>query len=314
MPTAIANEYDAQAEDVQQLKTLLKQERSARLELERDLKSENQLLRQQNEELKRLLDQAQLQMMNKEGKSQRVNETSEAAHRAKTAFLSTLTHELRSPLNSIIGYGDLLFEEAVAIGHEQMVSDLEIVKRSGQHLLDLINHALEISKIEAGKIELSCHDIHVGSFVAEIEQDVLPLMKKNENSFAVGMSDDVSLMQVDSVRLYQILMHLLSNAAKFTHQGEVSMSVTALNKYSKKRYAFCITDTGIGMSKSELKRAVKAFEQVDNAYNRRYEGGGLGMTIAQKLCHLMGGELLVESKKGKGSTFTVILPAFDPLS
>ena len=308
MATAVVTEHEIDAGKVRQLQLSLERERFARVQVEQALLEKNKRLEKENTELHRLLSVIEAQKIQKEDELRKACIAAEAANRAKTMFLSTMSHELRSPLNAIIGYSDLLLDDVSDMGNEQMAADLNTIKKSGRHLLDLINDTLDISKIEAGKMELSSAQVDLKFFASELEKTVKPLMQQNSNSFNLHLAPDVGSINTDPIRLKQILMNILSNAAKFTQEGKVTLSISYLRKGNETCCLFQIADTGIGMSKTELVKAFQEFEQVDGSFSRRYEGTGLGLAISLKLCRLMGGDIEAESKKGEGSCFTVSLP------
>ena len=308
MVTAVVTEREVDAGELRQLELSLERERYARVQVEQSLIEQNKRLEKENTELRRLLSVIESQKIQKEQELRKACIAAEAASRAKTMFLSTMSHELRSPLNAIIGYSELLLDDAQDMGNEQMVADLNTIKKSGRHLLDLINDTLDISKIEAGKMELSPSQVDLDYFVSELEKTVLPLMQKNENNFSLHVASEIDSIYTDPIRLKQILMNIISNAAKFTESGEVVLSISSTAQEDGRYCLFRVSDTGIGMSKTELVKAFQEFEQVDGSFSRRYDGTGLGLAISLKLCRLMGGDIFAESKKGVGSTFTISLP------
>lgn len=291
----------------------LQKERVERAHFEKHLVEKNRRLEQENHELRLLIKNIEAQMQQREKELKSAYVAAESANRAKTAFLSTMSHELRTPLNAIIGYSELLLDDAKELGNEQMEADINTIKRSGKHLLDLVNDTLDISKIEAGKMELASTHIDVRELAQTVTEHVMPLMQKNGNAFEVVVGDDVdSQLYADPLRLKQILLNLLSNAAKFTETGKVTFTLHKINEQDKVMYRFEVKDSGIGMNKVELAKIFDEFEQADNSLSRRYQGSGLGLSISQKLCQLMGGNIEAQSTKGEGSTFTVTLPQHSP--
>jgi signal transduction histidine kinase len=230
----------------------------------------------------------------------------EEATRHKSAFLANMSHELRTPLNAIIGYSEMLQEEAEEIGEEAFIPDLQKVNAAGKHLLGLINDILDLSKIEAGRMDLYLEDFEVGHLVRDVEAIVQPLVEKNGNALVVECPDDVGSMHADQTKVRQTLFNLLSNAAKFTDHGTISLRV---ERESDDWITFAVSDTGIGMTQEQLGRLFEAFSQAEASTRARYGGTGLGLAISRHFCRLMGGDLTVESSYGRGSTFTVRLPA-----
>ncbi len=233
-------------------------------------------------------------------------ELAESASRAKSSFLANMSHELRTPLNAIIGYAEMLEEDIDDVAQR---SDLRRIHSSGKHLLGLINDVLDLSKIEAGKVELHIDVIDAGPLVKQVVSATQPLLAGNGNRLELQLEEPLGEMISDPVRLRQVLQNLLSNAAKFTHQGEVRLSVRRTNDSTGARFVFEILDTGIGMTPAQLDALFVPFVQADSATTRRYGGSGLGLAISRRLCELLGGELTVQSEFGRGTCCTVSLPA-----
>jgi len=237
--------------------------------------------------------------------------TAEQASNAKSAFLSTMSHELRTPLNAIIGYSDLLLEDALPLGKPHFVQDLRNIHSAGAHLLSLINNILDLSKIEAGKMKVDITGFTVGDLLDEIMVTLGPVIDENKNVFEVNQKIlDVNL-ETDFFKLKQILINLISNAAKFTSDGKIELD---LEKIDKDFIEFSLHDTGIGISEDEVEHLFDSFTQADSSTIRQYGGTGLGLTISRKFSRLLGGDIRVESEKGKGATFFVRLPVKHPAS
>src|SRR3954467_7018504 len=217
-----------------------------------------------------------------------------------------MSHELRTPLNAIIGYSEMLQEEAEEIGEEAFIPDLQKVNSAGKHLLGLINDILDLSKIEAGRMDLYVESFEVGQLVRDVQAIVQPLMDKNGNALAVECAEDVGAMHADLPKVRQTLFNLMSNAAKFTDHGTISLTV---RREPEDWLTFAVADTGIGMTEEQLGRLFEAFSQAEASTRSRYGGTGLGLAISRHFCRLMGGDLTVTSAYGQGSTFTVRLPA-----
>jgi signal transduction histidine kinase len=243
----------------------------------------------------------------------------ESASRSKSQFLANMSHELRTPLNAIIGYSELLQEDAKEEGlSHHMVSDLDKVQNAGRHLLGLINDILDLSKIEAGRMNLYLEHFEVRSLMTLILPTIEPLIQANQNHIEINVSSEVSNMYADVMKVRQSLLNLLSNAAKFTHQGKITLNIRLIQwqrASSKLGVEFQIKDTGIGIAPEDVGKLFQIFSQADESSTREYGGTGLGLAISQQFCHLMGGEITVESEIGRGSTFTMRLPlTVQPLS
>ncbi|HEX9408034.1 MAG TPA: response regulator, partial [Methylomirabilota bacterium] len=234
----------------------------------------------------------------------------EVADRHKSEFLANMSHELRTPLNAIIGYSEMLQEDAVDLGAEQFTDDLKRINAAGKHLLELINAVLDLSKIEAGKMELYLESFDVAGLVGDIAAVIQPLAAKNTNHLEVRCPDDIGAMRADLTKVRQALFNLLSNACKFTEQGTVSLAVAREAGDGRNWMVFSVSDTGIGMTAEQLAKLFEAFTQADAATNRRFGGTGLGLALSRRLCRMMGGDVTVESEAGRGSTFTIRLPAY----
>ncbi|HHH45307.1 MAG TPA: response regulator [Gammaproteobacteria bacterium] len=236
----------------------------------------------------------------------------DAANQAKSAFLANMSHELRTPMNAILGYSEMLMEEAEDAGQEDFIPDLKKINQAGTHLLALINDVLDLSKIESGKMEAFAEDIDIDAFIDEVSGTAHPLMEKNGNTLSVERGPRLGTARQDLTRLRQTLFNLLSNAAKFTHNGTVTLHVNRTRQEDGAWLTFAVSDTGIGIAEDKLDTVFEEFTQADGSTTRDYGGTGLGLAISRRFCKLMGGDLSVYSELGHGSTFTVRVPVSLP--
>ncbi len=236
-------------------------------------------------------------------------EQAEAANVAKSQFLANMSHELRTPLNAVIMYSELLQEEAIDEGLTSFVPDLEKIRAGGKHLLALVNGVLDLSKIEAGKMELYLDTFSVRTTVHEVAETLQPLVEKNSNKLLVDCPDDVGAMHADLTKVRQILFNLLSNACKFSEKGTIRLEVRRKAIDGADWIFFTVADAGIGMTAPQIDKLFQPFTQADASTTRRFGGTGLGLAISKRFCEMMGGTVSVSSEAGKGSTFVVALPA-----
>ena len=237
----------------------------------------------------------------------------EAANAAKSQFLASMSHELRTPLNAIIGYSEMLQEEAHDRGQDELIPDLGKIHVAGKHLLTLINDVLDLSKIEAGKMEFQPETFDVREAIEAVAATMRPLVEKNRNRLDVRIAADAGFLHADLTRTRQVLLNLLSNACKFTDGGTITLDVRRDAAAAGAWLLFRVSDTGIGITPEQLTRLFQAFTQAEASTASRYGGTGLGLAISRKFCQLMGGDISVESAKGKGSAFTVRLPVLLPV-
>ncbi|HEX2824969.1 MAG TPA: response regulator [Burkholderiales bacterium] len=233
----------------------------------------------------------------------------EAISRHKSQFLANMSHELRTPMNAIIGVTEMLLEDAPDLGRDDEIEPLERILRAARHLLALINDILDLSKIEAGKMDLHPEHFTIAPLIEEIAATVQPMAQKNGNEVHVECSADIGEMHADVTRVRQTLLNLASNAVKFTEKGHIHITAERKHASGGDRIVFKVRDTGIGMTPEQLGRLFQDFEQADASTTRRYGGTGLGLAISRRFCRMMGGDITVESTPGVGSTFTIELPA-----
>ncbi|MCI0505957.1 MAG: ATP-binding protein [Gammaproteobacteria bacterium] len=234
--------------------------------------------------------------------------SAEEANNAKSLFLANMSHELRTPLNAIIGYSEIIEEEAADLGYTQLTPDLRKIHSSGKHLLALINEILDLSKIEAGKMETYIEPVHIRKVVTEIADTVDSLIKRNNNRLVLNVQRHLNVMHTDLTKLRQVLYNLLSNASKFTENGTITLTIDQYYVQNQHWISFVVEDTGIGMTEEQCSRIFSVFSQADSSTARRFGGTGLGLAISQNFCKIMGGGISVKSKVGEGSTFFVNLP------
>ena len=274
-----------------------------------ELQSANDMLEVYNQNLEKKVEERTAALAQASTEAQEAKTAAEEASRAKSVFLANMSHELRTPLNAIIGYSEMLQEDAADCGHEEFIADLQKIHTAGRHLLGLINDVLDISKIEAGKMDLFLETFFVADLLRDVVSTIQPLVNKNHNTLKVELGDNLKTMRADATKVRQALFNLLSNACKFTERGTVTLRVTRGGGEADGHYCFEVADSGIGMTEEHLQRLFRAFTQADASTTRKYGGSGLGLAITRYFCRMMGGDVTVQSEPGKGTTFTVKLPA-----
>jgi len=231
----------------------------------------------------------------------------QASH-AKSEFIWRMSHELRTPLNAIIGYSELLMED-VGDRESPVYKDSVKIRHAGQHLLNLISDILDIEKIESGHLAMNFSVFSVEPFVFDLITTVKPLVAKNHNEFITSSIDDKLKLKADEIKLKQVLLNLLSNAAKFTQRGTITLQISTETEDGQRWVVFTVSDTGIGIAADKIRTIFEEFSQADATINKNFGGTGLGLTISKRFCELMGGRIQVKSELQKGSTFTVWIPA-----
>ena len=235
-------------------------------------------------------------------------EAAEAANYAKSGFLANMSHELRTPMNAIIGYSEMLMEDAEDEGNENAASDLKKIHSAGTHLLSLINDVLDLAKIEAGKMDLYLETFEVSIMVEDVVSTIDTLVKKNDNQLRVAVDAAIGEMRADITKVRQALFNLLSNAAKFTHKGVIGLVVQPEQENGVNWIRMSVSDSGIGIPPEKIDHVFDEFSQADETTTRDYGGTGLGLPISRRFCQMMGGDITVVTVMGEGSTFMIRLP------
>jgi len=239
-------------------------------------------------------------------------EEADTASKTKSQFLANMSHELRTPLNAIIGYSEILKEDLEDLGHEDLTKDIDKITGAGRHLLDLISDVLDLSKIEAGHMDMHLETFEILPLVHSIEAILLPMVKKRGNELIVNCPMDIGTMHSDLTKVRQNIFNLLSNASKFTENGTVQLNVHKKKINGEDWIEFQVKDSGIGMTPEQSSRLFEAFRQADSSTTRKYGGTGLGLAITRRFSQMLGGDVTLESQYGVGSTFTILQPLITP--
>src|SRR5262249_10339410 len=232
----------------------------------------------------------------------------EVASKHKSQFLASMSHELRTPLNAIIGVTEMLREDARDFRRDNEIEPLDRVLRAARHLLALINDVLDLSKIEAGRMELHLESFPLKPLIEDVAKTIEPMAAKNGNRVVVDCPPDLGSVHADQIRFRQALLNLASNAGKFTEDGSVTIAAQPQRRDGRDWVTIAVTDTGIGMSEEQMGRLFQEFSQADSSTTRKYGGTGLGLAISRHFCRMMGGDITAQSSPGEGSTFTITLP------
>ncbi|WP_377516733.1 ATP-binding response regulator [Paenibacillus allorhizosphaerae] len=294
-------------DELEVLRGQLEREKKARQAAEQIAEQKTREYLYANRELRDLNDQLEQLVKARTQELSQAHDEAVKANQIKSQFLANMSHELRTPLNAIIGYSEMLKEEVEEIGEQGFADDLEKINSAGKHLLSLINDILDLSKIEAGKMDLYLETCIIPNTINDILTTLNPLIEAGGNTMEVDVPEGA--MRTDVTKLRQILFNLLSNACKFTKKGTIRLSAAYELNGGTRGIRFTVADTGIGMTAEQMEHLFEAFKQADSSTTRKFGGTGLGLTISQKLCRMMGGDISVDSEYGQGTMFTVWLPA-----
>ena len=272
----------------------------------------NEATRESLDAANRVLVSNQAELTDANARAEAAKEAAEEHSRAKSRFLANMSHELRTPLSAVIGYSEMLEEEAEELGQESLLKDLGKIKSNAKHLLGLINDVLDLSKVEAEKMDIYPEDIDIAAFATDAAGTVDALVAKKGNRLVLDVAADVGHARTDAVKLRQCLFNLLSNAAKFTEAGTITLRVAREHTDGAGWLRFTVEDTGIGMTPEQLGRLFERFTQADETTTRKFGGTGLGLALSRAFAHLLGGDITVTSVEGRGTAFTLRIPAVAP--
>jgi signal transduction histidine kinase len=238
-----------------------------------------------------------------------VGETAAATDQVWSAYLVAISHDLRSPLNSVIGYSELLLQEAQALNLTEFATDLDYVQQAGHRLLAMIDRMTEMARIEMDEVTFELTPFSLADLLDSVITKLNPQVERNKNELDLTYSEDLGMMLADRTKVHRILVELVGNATKFTKQGYITLKATRTGDDGSEQICFQVGDTGIGMSRAQLQNIFRPFILVDKSIRRKYGGSGLGLAISYAYCRMMGGDITVVSELAQGTTFTVSLPA-----
>lgn len=296
------------SDDEELLRRALQRERGARKQAEELLEQKSREVYLKNEELTALAGRLEQLVRERTRELAIARDEAVEASRSKSHFVANMSHELRTPLNAILGYSEILEEDALAAEQHDQVTDLRRINGAGKHLLMLINDILDLSKIEAGQMELFYESVDAEQLVRGVCSTLEALLSKNDNRFTLELAPGLGTIRTDATKLRQTLFNLLSNAAKFTHGGEVGLRVERARDDHGEHLMFLVSDTGVGMTPQQIADLFTPFKQADSSTSRKFGGTGLGLAITDRFCAMLGAALTVESTQGAGSLFTLRLP------
>lgn len=239
---------------------------------------------------------------------EKAREEADVANKTKSQFLANMSHELRTPLNAIIGYSEMLKDDLIDVGQDDLIEDLDKINNAGKHLLEIISDILDLSKIEAGRMDLHLEKFEVEPLIKGVEAIIKPMVDQRGNTLEINCPKSIGTMTADMTKARQNIFNLLSNASKFTERGKVTLNVQRETINGEDWIKFEVTDTGIGMTKEQMSRLFESFRQADSSTTRKYGGTGLGLAITRRFARMLGGDVIVDSEFGRGSTFTIIQP------
>jgi signal transduction histidine kinase len=272
--------------------------------------------REREAELQRLVDErtkslreALAEAERQRGIAEQAQQVAEEANLVKGRFLASMSHELRTPLGGILGYTDIIRDQAQEAGREEMLPDLAKIDGAARHLMNVINDILDFSKVEAGKMTLFLEEFELAPILHDVEGTVQPLVARRKNRLEVRCPADLGVVRNDVTRVRQVLLNLLSNASKFTENGVITLEARRVAGEGGDRIRLSVADTGIGMNETQLQKLFQAFTQAEQSTSKKYGGTGLGLALCRQFSRMMGGDVTVTSTEGKGTTFTVDVPA-----
>jgi len=270
--------------------------------------SSQQEIQNLNATLHLRIDEATLQLRDSNARLEDALDSAEQASRAKSSFLANMSHELRTPMNAILGYSDILEEDLTDEKLDKFIPDLNKIQNASKHLLNLISDILDLSKIEAGKMDVYLETFSIAEFAKDIESTIYPLVEKNNNKFIINLDENVNTMHADATKVKQAIFNLLSNSAKFTSNGIVELNICINNSDDREWLYFEVKDNGIGMNEEQMDGLFEEFTQADISTTKVYGGTGLGLSITRFFCRMMGGNITVRSKLGEGTSFRIYMP------